>query len=187
VAEAVKSGIEASKGTVTIYQYVAISPLGLWHQLTFDAPIRIPETLPEAVLQKMYAPPKPDYPIITPENLKDFDAFMFGIPTRYGNFPAQWKVSGVLAFDIQTHRADFRVQKAFWDATGKLWAEGALAGKFAGVFVTTGTPGGGQEATVMNSISTLTHHGIVFVPLGYTTAFAQLTNLTEPHGGKFFL
>jgi len=144
MAEAVKSGIEASKGTVTIYQ--------------------IPETLPEAVLQKMYAPPKPDYPIITPDNLKDFDAFMFGIPTRYGNFPAQWK--------------------AFWDATGKLWAEGALAGKFAGVFVTTGTPGGGQEATVMNSISTLTHHGIVFVPLGYTTAFAQLTNLTEPHGGS---
>ena len=79
------------------------------------------------------------------------------------------------------------MKKAFWDSTGKLWAEGALAGKFAGVFVTTGTPGGGQEATVMNSISTLTHHGIVFVPLGYTTAFAQLTNLTEPHGGKFFL
>lgn len=40
----------------------------------------------------MHAPPKPDYPIITPEQLADYDAFVFGIPTRYGNFPAQWKV-----------------------------------------------------------------------------------------------
>jgi NAD(P)H dehydrogenase (quinone) len=53
---------------------------------------RIPETLPQEVLTKMYAPPKPDYEVITPEKMATFDAFLFGIPTRYGNFPAQWKV-----------------------------------------------------------------------------------------------
>ena len=51
------------------------------------------------------------------------------------------------------------------------------------MFVTTGTPGGGQEATVMNSLSTLTHHGIIYVPLGYGRTFAQLSNLSEVHGG----
>lgn len=55
--------------------------------------IRIPETLSEDILTKMHAPPKPDYPIITPQELPGFDAYLFGIPTRYGNFPAQWKVS----------------------------------------------------------------------------------------------
>lgn len=41
----------------------------------------------------MHAPPKPDYPIIKPADLTNYDAFLFGVPTRYGNFPAQWKVS----------------------------------------------------------------------------------------------
>ena len=40
----------------------------------------------------MNAPPKPDFPIATADTLKDYDGFLFGIPTRYGNFPAQWKV-----------------------------------------------------------------------------------------------
>ena len=40
----------------------------------------------------MHAPAKPAYPVITPAELEGFDAFIFGIPTRYGNFPAQWKV-----------------------------------------------------------------------------------------------
>ena len=56
------------------------------------SPFRIAETLSDEVLAKMHAPPKPDYPIIKPTDLRDFDAYMLGIPTRYGNFPAQWKV-----------------------------------------------------------------------------------------------
>ena len=51
------------------------------------------------------------------------------------------------------------------------------------MFVSTGTQGGGQEATIINSLSTLAHHGIVYVPLGYKPAFAQLGNLSEVHGG----
>jgi len=144
MAEAVKAGVESGGGSATIYQ--------------------IPETLSDEVLAKMYAPPKPAYPIITPDELKTFDAFLFGIPTRYGNFPAQWK--------------------AFWDSTGQLWQSGALAGKYAGVFVSTASPGGGQETTVVSSISTLVHHGILYVPLGYAQAFAQLTNLEEVHGAS---
>lgn len=55
---------------------------------------RLPETLPEDVLQKMHAPPKSDkYQVLEdPSTLEAFDGFLFGIPTRYGNFPAQYKV-----------------------------------------------------------------------------------------------
>jgi len=125
---------------------------------------QVQETLPEEVLSKMYAPPKGAYPIIDPEKLSTYDAFLFGIPTRYGNMPAQWK--------------------AFWDATGKLWADGKLWGKYAGIFVSTGTPGGGQESTVIATLSTLAHHGIIYVPLGYKTVFPILANLTEARGGS---
>jgi len=125
---------------------------------------RVPETLPEKVLQKIHAPPKPDYPIITPDILTTYDAFLFGIPTRFGNFPAQWK--------------------AFWDSTVRLWSTGALTGKYAGVFVTVGTQGGGQEETIQNSLSSLVHHGMIYVPLGYKPVFPQLTNMEEVHGGS---
>ena len=40
----------------------------------------------------MHAKEKPDLPVATQETLKEYDAFLFGIPTRYGNMPAQWKV-----------------------------------------------------------------------------------------------
>lgn len=144
MAEEVKKGVESAGGVVDIFQ--------------------VPETLSPEVLAKMHAPEKPNYPIATNDTLTSYDAFLFGIPTRYGNYPAQFK--------------------AFWDATGGLWASGALAGKPAGIFVSTGTPGGGQEATVMNALSVLTHHGIIYVPLGYANAFAQLSNLEEVHGSS---
>jgi NAD(P)H dehydrogenase (quinone) len=91
VAESVKSGIESAGGAATIYQYVFnCGPICIIDLLT--ELIRIAETLPEEVLAKMYAPAKPSYPIIAPTDLAKFDAFIFGVPTRYGNFPAQWKV-----------------------------------------------------------------------------------------------
>jgi len=125
---------------------------------------QVPETLSEEVLAKMHAPPKSDYPVIDAKTLESYDAFLFGIPTRYGNFPAQWK--------------------AFWDTTGGQWGSGAYWGKYAGVFVSTGTQGGGQESTVIAAMSTLAHHGIIYVPLGYKTAFPVLTNLQEIRGGS---
>lgn len=127
---------------------------------------RIPETLPEDVLSKMYAPPKPtDIKVLEdPATLAGYDAFLLGIPTRFGNFPAQWK--------------------AFWDQTGKQWQGGDFHGKLAGVFISTASPGGGQESTALAAMSTLAHHGIIYVPLGYANNFAQLTDLSEVHGGS---
>ncbi|KAJ5339905.1 Flavodoxin/nitric oxide synthase [Penicillium brevicompactum] len=144
LAEAEKKGIEAAGGEATIYQ--------------------IAETLSEEVLGKMYAPAKASYPIAEPADLLTYDAVLFGIPTRFGNFPAQWKT--------------------FWDKTGGIWASGGYWGKHAGLFVSTGTQGGGQESTALATMSTLTHHGMIYVPLGYKTTFAQLSNLDEVHGGS---
>lgn len=76
---------------------------------------------------KMGAPPKSDVPIITPAQLVEADGLLFGFPTRYGMMCAQFK--------------------AFLDATGGLWRTQALAGKPAGIFVSTGSQGGGQETT----------------------------------------
>jgi NAD(P)H dehydrogenase (quinone) len=131
----------------------------------------------------MHAPPKPDYPIIDAEKLATFDAFLLGIPTRFGNFPAQWKVCSlrsVLGVQITSERN----AQTFWDSTGGLWGSGGLYGKYAGVFVSSNGHGGGQESTAIASMSTLAHHGISFVPLGYAKAFGQLTNVDEVHGGE---
>jgi NAD(P)H dehydrogenase (quinone) len=75
-------------------------------------------------------------------------------------------------------------EQTFWDTTGKLWTSGGLYGKLAGVFISTASHGGGQESTAIASMSTLAHHGITYIPLGYAKSFGQLTNLTEVHGGK---
>lgn len=113
----------------------------------------------------MHAPPQSEeIPFITPDILAEYDGFLFGIPTRYGNFPAQWKV--------------------FWDSTGQKWQAGAYWGKYAGVFVSTSSSGGGQESTVIAALSTLAHQGIIYVPLGYKTVFPILTNVDEVRGGS---
>ena len=127
LALAEKAGIEAAGGTADLYQ--------------------VKETLPDEVLKAMYAPGQSaEIPFVTPETLEGYDAFLLGIPTRYGNFPAQWK--------------------AFWDATGKQWQTGAFWGKYAGLFVSTASLGGGQESTAIAAMSTFAHHGIIYVPLG---------------------
>lgn len=89
VAEAVKAGVESAGGKPEIFQYVSdCLSIALPHHWS----PRIPETLSAEVLAKLHAPEKPAYPVITPEILQTYDAFLFGIPTRYGNFPGQWKV-----------------------------------------------------------------------------------------------
>merc|ERR1712000_81616 len=144
LAEAEKKGAEKTGVTVDLFQ--------------------VPETLSEDVLSKMHAPPKSDVTVLEdPATLEQYDAMLIGIPTRYGNFPAQWKT--------------------FWDKTGKQWASGGFYGKLAGLFISTGTLGGGQESTAIAAMSTLAHHGIIYVPFGYAKAFAQMSNLSEVHGG----
>ncbi|TMW64956.1 hypothetical protein Poli38472_009123 [Pythium oligandrum] len=123
---------------------------------------QVAETLSEDVLAKMGAPPKGDHPIATPDVLKEADGILFGMPTRFGTVPAQ--------------------MKNLFDSCGGLWASGALVGKPAGFFFSTGTLAGGQETTAMTSTTFLTHHGMSFVPLGYRSPL--LTNLEEVHGGS---
>jgi len=145
LAQAEKKGIEAAGGSVDIYQ--------------------VGETLPSEVLSKMHAPGQDSsIPIATPETFTSYDAFLFGIPTRYGNYPAQWKT--------------------LIDRLGQLWATGALAGKYFGMFISTGTPGGGQESTAIAALSSWVHQGLIYVPLGYKYTFAQLSNLNEVRGGS---
>ncbi|KAI5924011.1 quinone oxidoreductase [Camillea tinctor] len=145
LAEAEKAGIEKAGGSVDLYQ--------------------IPETLPQEVLTKMYAPGQPtDIPLLEdPAKLAEYDAFLLGIPTRYGNFPAQWKT--------------------FWDKTGQQWATGGYYGKMAGLFISTASLGGGQESTALAAMSTLAHHGIIYVPFGFAKAFGTMSDLSEVHGG----
>lgn len=144
LAEAEQKGIEKAGGTADIYQ--------------------IAETLSQEVLSKMHAPPKSDYPLITPELLKGYDAFLFGIPTRYGNFPAQIKT--------------------FWDQTGGLWQSGGLYGKYGGFFISTAGIGGGQESTAIAAMSTFVHHGIIYVPLGYAKTFHLMGDVDVVRGGS---
>lgn len=146
LAEAEKKGIEKAGGTVDLFQ--------------------IPETLSPEVLTKMHAPGQPsDIALLSnPDTLEAYDGFLLGIPTRFGNFPAQWR--------------------AFWDKTSGQWQSGGYHGKLAGVFISNATLGGGQESTAIAAMSTLAHHGIIFVPFGYARAPELLMDLTEIHGGS---
>ncbi|XP_059282756.1 probable NAD(P)H dehydrogenase (quinone) FQR1-like 2 [Lycium ferocissimum] len=126
---------------------------------------RVPETLPEDVLVQMQAPPKDDSipEISSPSQLADADGFLFGFPTRFGCMAAQ--------------------MKALFDSTGLLWKEQKLAGKPAGLFVSTGSQGGGQETTAWTAITQLAHHGMLFVPIGYTFG-AGMFDMDSVRGGS---
>ena len=95
-------------------------------------------------------------------NLKLKKGYLFGIPTRFGTMPSQIKT--------------------FFDACGKLWMNGSLYGKFAGVFFSTASQGSGQETTALSCLPFFVHHGINFVPIGYKCG--KLTDNTAIHGGS---
>ena len=58
--------------------------------------------------------------------------------------------------------------KAFLDSTGGLWQSGGLVGKPVSMFVSAGTQGGGLETTVLPSLPVFSHHGMIYVPCGYS-------------------
>ena len=125
---------------------------------------RVPETLPEAVLQSMGAleaqRAMADVAVCTVEELAAADAIFFGTPTRYGNMCGQ--------------------MRQFLDATGGLWMQGALVGKVGSVFASSATQHGGQESTILSFHTTLLHHGKVVVGLPY--AFAGQMRIDEITG-----
>jgi NAD(P)H dehydrogenase (quinone) len=100
-------------------------------------------------------------PIATPDELAEYDAIVFGTPTRFGNMAAQ--------------------MRNFLDQTGGLWFTKALVGKVGSVFVSTASQHGGQETTITSFHTTLLHHGMVIVGLPYT--FAGNSEMTEISGG----
>ena len=127
---------------------------------------RVPETLPDDVLLAMGAvdaqKSMEDIAIATVEELADADAIIFGTPTRFGNMCGQ--------------------MRQFLDATGQLWAKGALVGKVGSVFTSSGTQHGGQESTILSFHTTLLHQGMVIVGLPYSFA-GQMDN-SEITGGS---
>lgn len=127
---------------------------------------RVPETLPEDVLEKMGAVEAQKafahISVCTVEELANADAVIFGTPTRFGNMCGQ--------------------MRQFLDATGQLWAKGALVGKVGSVFTSTATQHGGQESTLLTFHVTLLHHGFVVVGLPY--AFQGQMNNDEISGGS---
>lgn len=121
---------------------------------------RVPETMPEAVFKNAGGKTDQAADIATPAELADYDAIIFGVPTRFGNMSAQ--------------------MRNFLDQTGGLWAKGALLGKLGSVFASTGT-GGGQEMTITSTWTTLAHHGMVIVPIGYGAS--EMFDISTVSGG----
>ncbi|BGP48527.1 hypothetical protein JCM10450v2_004403 [Rhodotorula kratochvilovae] len=126
--------------------------------------LQIPEILSEEIRGKMHAAPRAEVPDVAPADLTKYDGFLFGFPTRYGRAPA--------------------AVSAFFDATGGLWAQGALVGKFAGVFTSSASQHGGQETTALTTVPFFAHHGILFVPIGF--AAPELTDNSEVVGGSAY-
>ena len=122
---------------------------------------RVAETIPEDRAKAAGAKLEQAAPVADPAELAEYDAIIFGTPTRFGNMAGQ--------------------MRTFLDQTGGLWAKGALIGKVASVFTSTGT-GGGNEATILSFWPTLAHHGMVIVGLPY--AAHALTDISEVRGGS---
>jgi NAD(P)H dehydrogenase (quinone) len=127
---------------------------------------RVPETLSDEILEKMGAVDAQQaishVPVCTVDELASADAVIFGTPTRFGNMCGQ--------------------MRQFLDATGQLWAQGALVGKVGSVFTSSATQHGGQESTILSSHISLLHHGFVIVGLPY--AFQGQMRIDEVTGGS---
>ena len=122
---------------------------------------RVAETIPEDRARAAGAKLEQGAPVATPTELAEYDAIIFGTPTRFGNMAGQ--------------------MRNFLDQTGGLWAQGALIGKVGSVFTSTGT-GGGAESTILTFWPTLAHHGMVIVGLPYSAQ--PLSDVSEVRGGS---
>lgn len=122
---------------------------------------RVPETMPPEVAKKYGAKLDQEAPIASPDELPQYDAVIFGTPTRFGNMTGQ--------------------MRNFIDQTGGHWVKGALIGKVGSVFASSGT-GGGNESTILTFIPTLLHHGMIYVGLPYSCQ--ELMDIREVRGGS---
>lgn len=122
---------------------------------------RVAELVPEDIALKAGAKLDQDAPIATVDELSQYDAIIFGTPTRFGNMCSQ--------------------MRNFLDQTGKHWMNGTLIGKIGSVFTSTASQHGGQETTITSFHSTLLHHGMIIVGVPYSCK--ELLNMEEISGG----
>lgn len=122
---------------------------------------RVPELVPDDVAQASGIKLEQQAPLASPEELAEYDAIIFGTPTRFGNMAAQ--------------------MRNFLDQTGPLWFGRKLVGKVGSVFCSTASQHGGQETTITSFHTTLLHHGMVIVGLPYT--FEGNSEMGEISGG----
>ena len=122
---------------------------------------RVPELVPEDVARKAGMKLDQEAPIATIDELPEYDAIIFGTPTRYGNMCAQ--------------------MRNFIDQTGKHWLSGALVGKIGSVFASTATQHGGQETTITSFHTNLFHLGFIVVGVPYSCK--GLLKMDEITGG----
>ena len=123
---------------------------------------RVPETMPADVFAKAGGKANQPAPVAQPAELANYDAIIFGTPTRFGNMTGQ--------------------MRNFLDQTGGLWMSGALVGKVGSVFTSSATQHGGQESTILTFIPTLLHQGMIVVGLPY--AEQRQMGLDEIKGGS---
>lgn len=123
---------------------------------------RVPELVTPEVAKASHFKTDQAAPVAQVSDLADYDAIIFGVPTRFGNMAAQ--------------------MKNFLDQTGGLWAQGKLVGKVGSVFASTATQHGGQESTILSTHTVLLHHGMVIVGLPY--AWQGQTIVSEITGGS---
>jgi NAD(P)H dehydrogenase (quinone) len=123
---------------------------------------RVPETMPEEAVRAAGGKTQQAAPVAQPTDLANYDAIVFGTPTRFGNMTGQ--------------------MRTFLDQTGSLWMSGALVGKVGSVFCSSATQHGGQESTILTFIPTLLHQGMIVVGLPY--AEQRQMGLDEIKGGS---
>jgi NAD(P)H dehydrogenase (quinone) len=123
---------------------------------------RVPELVPAEVAKASHFKMDQAAPVATPDELAEYDAIIFGAPTRFGVAASQ--------------------MRNFLDQTGGLWFAGKLIGKVGSVFTSTATQHGGQESTILSFHTTLLHHGMVIVGLPYSAA--DQMGVSEVRGGS---
>lgn len=92
--------------------------------------------------------PSSGAPYATLQDLEECAGLALGSPTRFGNMAAPMKY--------------------FLDGTSGLWLKGALIGKPAAVFTSSGSMHGGNEMTLMTMMIPLLHHGMLLMGLPYS-------------------
>lgn len=104
-------------------------------------------------------------PYVELQDLEECKGLALGSPTRFGNMAAPMKY--------------------FLDSTTSLWLKGALIGKPAAVFTSSGSMHGGNETTLITMMLPLMHHGMMLLGLPYSEpSLGNTTSGGTPYGAS---